>query len=435
MVFVSDPRVDQGAVRRRPRQHARRRAATSCWAADRAAVAAAARGRGAPGAAQADAAAVPRRADARLRGGDGARRPSARSTPGRSARRSRSTRDAGDHARRDPAGRLRRQGGAPRRAARRACSAILAAMQLAAAAIGLRCIPGVREAAGASGGSRVRSTDRRAPAAPRSRERRADPDLEEREDILSMLIAARYEDGEGMSDAELRDQLMTLLLAGHETTATALAWAFDLLFRRPEALARLREEVEAGEETEYLDAVIEEALRLRPVVPFVGRELRQPMSSTATSCRAGTTCSPSISSPTRAPTTFPTPTRSVPSASSRRRPRPTPGSRSAAAPAAASAPPSPSSRCGSCSGPMLRRVELQPASAEPEHDRPAQRHALAEQRHAGDRRAPPRAGAGRRLAAGPSGALSPSARWRPSPRSPCRRRGPGPAPRWCRSAP
>ena len=71
-------------------------------------------------------------------------------------------------------------------------------------------------------------------------ERRADPDLESREDILSMLVAARFEDGEPMSDGEIRDQLMTLLLAGHETTATALAWTFDLLLRNPAALGRLR---------------------------------------------------------------------------------------------------------------------------------------------------------------------------------------------------
>jgi cytochrome P450 len=104
-------------------------------------------------------------------------------------------------------------------------------------------------------------------------ERRADPDLASREDILSLLVAARFDDGSGMADGELRDQLMTLLMAGHETTATALAWAFDLLFRAPDKLDRLREEVDAGDHA-YLDAVVEETLRVRPVVPFVGRQLR-----------------------------------------------------------------------------------------------------------------------------------------------------------------
>jgi cytochrome P450 family 135 len=106
-------------------------------------------------------------------------------------------------------------------------------------------------------------------------ERRRDPGGAEREDILSMLVAARGEDGEGMDDRELRDQLMTLLLAGHETTATALAWAFDLLFRRPDAMERLREDVKSGADGEYIDAVIDETLRLRPVVPFVGRTLSE----------------------------------------------------------------------------------------------------------------------------------------------------------------
>jgi cytochrome P450 len=105
-------------------------------------------------------------------------------------------------------------------------------------------------------------------------ERRADPGLGEREDILSMLIAARFDDGTGMSDGELRDQLMTLLLAGHETTATGLAWTFDLLLHTPGTLDRLTESLAAGE-TDYLDAVVNEALRVRPVVPFTGRLLHQ----------------------------------------------------------------------------------------------------------------------------------------------------------------
>ena len=106
-------------------------------------------------------------------------------------------------------------------------------------------------------------------------ERRADPELEKRDDILSMLVAARFEDGGAMSDSELRDQLVTLLLAGHETTATALAWTFDLLFRHPDAMARLREEVHGGDGDTYIDAVCRESLRVRPVVPFTGRKLLQ----------------------------------------------------------------------------------------------------------------------------------------------------------------
>jgi cytochrome P450 len=106
-------------------------------------------------------------------------------------------------------------------------------------------------------------------------ERRADPELGEREDILSMLVAAEFDDGSRMSDRELRDQLMTLLLAGHETTATALAWTLDLLLHTPPTLERLTAEVDAGD-SGYLDAVATESLRLRPVVPMTGRLLREP---------------------------------------------------------------------------------------------------------------------------------------------------------------
>ncbi|MDX6582818.1 MAG: cytochrome family [Solirubrobacterales bacterium] len=105
-------------------------------------------------------------------------------------------------------------------------------------------------------------------------EHRRRPDLAERDDILSMLLTARFEDGSEMEDRELRDQLMTLLLAGHETTATGLAWTFDLLLHSPGALERLETELAAGER-EYLEAVIEESLRVRPVVPFTGRLLRE----------------------------------------------------------------------------------------------------------------------------------------------------------------
>lgn len=107
-------------------------------------------------------------------------------------------------------------------------------------------------------------------------QRRSAPDLDGREDILSLLMRARYEDGSSMSDQELRDELMTLLIAGHESTATSLAWAFERLLRHPGKLARLRDEVAAGEDS-YADAVVKETLRLRPVLPFVLRKLGEPM--------------------------------------------------------------------------------------------------------------------------------------------------------------
>jgi cytochrome P450 len=106
--------------------------------------------------------------------------------------------------------------------------------------------------------------------------RRADPDIANRGDVLSLLLQSRDEHGVGLTDAELRDELMTLLLAGHETTATALAWAFERLLRHPEALARLRAELAEGEET-YLEAVVKETLRARPVVMDVGRTLMEPV--------------------------------------------------------------------------------------------------------------------------------------------------------------
>jgi len=104
--------------------------------------------------------------------------------------------------------------------------------------------------------------------------RRLVPDLAERSDVLSMLLAARDEDGEPMSDGELRDELLTLLVAGHETTATALSWAFELLMRSPRVLTKLRASLAAGE-TEYADAVVKETLRLRPVISGVGRNVRE----------------------------------------------------------------------------------------------------------------------------------------------------------------
>ena len=105
--------------------------------------------------------------------------------------------------------------------------------------------------------------------------RRQEPDLEERSDVLSLLMAARDDDGRPMSDAELRDELFTMLAAGHETTATGLAFALDLLMRNPAALARTREAADTGDDA-WLDAVGKETLRMRPVIDAAERTLTKP---------------------------------------------------------------------------------------------------------------------------------------------------------------
>jgi cytochrome P450 len=120
-------------------------------------------------------------------------------------------------------------------------------------------------------------------------ERRADP----RDDILSLLVATRFEDGAAMDDGEIRDQLMTLLLAGHETTATGLAWTFDLLLRHPLVLERLVREVDAGEDA-FVRAVVSESLRLRPVIPIAGRRLASELRVDGQVLPAGTDVTPAI---------------------------------------------------------------------------------------------------------------------------------------------
>jgi cytochrome P450 len=124
--------------------------------------------------------------------------------------------------------------------------------------------------------------------------RRRDPGAAEREDILSLLTQARFEDGTAMDDREIRDQLVTLLLAGHETTATALAWTMDLLLRSPVALSTLTDEVDAGAGDGYLRAVIQESLRLRPVVPLAGRRLGSELRADGLTLPAGTDVTPAI---------------------------------------------------------------------------------------------------------------------------------------------
>jgi cytochrome P450 len=138
-------------------------------------------------------------------------------------------------------------------------------------------------------------------------QRRSEQDLAERTDILSLLLLARDEDGRPMSDEELRDELVTLLLAGHETTATAVAWAVERLVRHPDKLARLVAEIDAGEGEEYMQAVVNETLRVRPVVPMVIRLLHEPMRLGRHELPAGTRVAPSIYLTNRNPRVYDAP--------------------------------------------------------------------------------------------------------------------------------
>jgi cytochrome P450 len=139
-------------------------------------------------------------------------------------------------------------------------------------------------------------------------ERRAAADLGERDDILSLLVEARHEDGSPMRDAEIHDELLTLLVAGHETTATALSWAVERLIRHPDKLERLRAEAETGEES-YLTATIQETLRLRPVIVGVLRRLTESVELGGYDLPAGVTVMPSIHLVHRDPTIYPEPDR------------------------------------------------------------------------------------------------------------------------------
>jgi len=143
-------------------------------------------------------------------------------------------------------------------------------------------------------------------------ERRRAADVDGREDILSMLLEARHEsDSSPMTDREIRDELLTLLVAGHETTATALAWAVERLSRHPDKLARLGEEVQGGEKR-YLEAVVTETLRLRPVISLVARRLTEPVELGGWRLPAGVTVAPSIYLVHRRPDVYPNPERFEP---------------------------------------------------------------------------------------------------------------------------
>jgi cytochrome P450 family 135 len=137
-------------------------------------------------------------------------------------------------------------------------------------------------------------------------DRRAlDPDASsKRDDVLTLLLGARHEDGSPMTDIELRDELMTLLTAGHETTATGLSWAFERLLRTPGVLARL---VESLDDDEYLDAVVKETLRVRPVVTDVARQLQRDVELGGWRLPAGTLVLPAIAAVHVRPDLYPSP--------------------------------------------------------------------------------------------------------------------------------
>jgi cytochrome P450 len=133
------------------------------------------------------------------------------------------------------------------------------------------------------------------------RERRADPSLGTRDDVLSQLLQARDEDGDQLTDEELRDELMTLLVAGHETTATALAWCFDLVLRRPDLLG------EVAGSRKLADAVIRETLRLRAPFRLVSRRLVAPMQVGPYTLPAGVAVGVNVYLTHRRPEVYPDP--------------------------------------------------------------------------------------------------------------------------------
>jgi cytochrome P450 len=114
---------------------------------------------------------------------------------------------------------------------------------------------------------------------------------EERDDVLTLLLGARHEDGSAMTDIELRDELMTLLTAGHETTATGLSWAFERLLRTPRVMERV---LDSLDDDDYLDAVVKETLRVRPVIVDVARKLTRDVEIGGWQLPAGTMVLPAI---------------------------------------------------------------------------------------------------------------------------------------------
>src|SRR5919204_1894638 len=136
--------------------------------------------------------------------------------------------------------------------------------------------------------------------------RRGDPDAAARHDVLSLLLGARREDGSPMTDVELRDELVTTIAAGHETTATGLSWLFERLLRHPRVEQRLRASLADGDES-YLEAVIKETLRVRPVVVDVVRRLTADTEIAGWMIPAGTYVVPAIALVHLRPELYPDP--------------------------------------------------------------------------------------------------------------------------------
>ena len=118
-------------------------------------------------------------------------------------------------------------------------------------------------------------------------ERREDPLSGLRDDVLSVLIRAEHEDGSPLTDREIRDEILTLIMAGFETTTGGLSWAFERIVRTPRVVGRLTKELDGGGH-EYLDATVKEVLRSRPAVPIVARKVREPVEVAGYLLPAGT---------------------------------------------------------------------------------------------------------------------------------------------------
>jgi cytochrome P450 len=139
---------------------------------------------------------------------------------------------------------------------------------------------------------------------------RADPGLAARTDVLALLVRHHEDDGTAMTTSEIRDQLVTLLLAGHETTSTGLSWTFERLVRHPATLSTAVDAAAAGDDG-YLDAVVTESLRVRPVVPDITRKLAEDVDINEgprrLSLPAGTFVDPAIYLVMRDPRLYPEP--------------------------------------------------------------------------------------------------------------------------------